>query len=435
MMYHPIEMPAPAPDYDVVIVGGRPAGATLAMRLGMRGHRVLVVDRASFPSHPSVPSSPALYSSTMAILDELGIPESSYAAAVVKLPYFSFQFDSYFDTLIVVPPMWGRDYVYGLDRPRFDELLWRNVARFPSVSQRSGFGVTELLRDANGGVVGVVGAERDGAPESIRARCVVGADGRFSLVARKANAPVVEEEAKCLSTVYFAEWEGVPSFYEGKPSLHVHTTGRGLDVPFFDLPDGRTLVNTHQRADRVEIGGDAQAYYLSTLNSLPAVARRLQGAKQLTEVVGVKRIGNGYRQSSGPGWVLVGDAVHYKDPVDGQGIYDAMLGARVLDQALAPWLAGEHDWSRAMASYERELYAATHPMYLETVGRLHRELYEEPPAFVAKTLIRWMMTDRQYQVRFLNYIGRTIPAKGWASGRLVGGAVLRGMWRDLRGVG
>lgn len=420
-------------DYDVVIVGGRPAGATLAMRLGMRGARVLLVDRASFPSHPAVPSSPALYSSTMAILDELGIPEASYADAVTKLHCFSFEFEGYFDTRIPVPPMWGRDYLYGLDRSRFDELIWRSVARFASVSQRSGFAVTELLRDPSGRVVGVVGAERDGPPESIRARCVVGADGRFSLVARKANAPVVEAETECVSTVYFAEWEGVPSFYPDTSSIHVHTTGRGLDVPFFGLPEGRTVINTHQRADRVEVGGDAQAYYLSTLNSLPAVARRLQGAKQLTEVVGIKRIGNGYRKASGPGWVLVGDAVHYKDPVDGQGIYDAMVGARVLDQALAPWLAGEHDWARAMASYQRDLYAETHPMYLETVGRLRRELYDEPPAFVIKTLIRWMMTDRQYQVRFMNYLGRTIPATGWASKRLLAGAVLRGMWRDVRG--
>ncbi len=421
------------PDYDVVIVGGRPAGATLAMRLGARGHRVLLIDRASFPSLPSVPSSAGLFPGTLAILDELGIPEASYAAGAVKLRGFSFQFADAFDTFMPMPPVGGRDYLVGLDRSRFDEVVWRSVARYPSVTQREQFTMTELLRDPGGRVVGVIGSEHGGELEQIRARCVVGADGRFSLVARKVGAQVVEEDTKTLSTVYFAAWENVPSFYEGVPSFHVHATGRGLDIPFIEVPDGRTLVNTHHRADRVEIGGDAQAYYMATLNSVPAVARRLQGATQVSEVLGIKRVGNGYRESSGPGWVLVGDAAHYKDPIDGQGMYDAILGARLLDQALAPWLAGEHDWGHAMAEYQRELHTATHPMFVETVGRLRRELYAEPPTLVIKTLIRWLMTDPAYQAQFMSYLCRTISPTGWASGRLVGGAVLRGLLRDLRG--
>lgn len=426
--------PAPAHDYDVVIIGGRPAGASLAMRLGQRGHRVLLVDRARFPSLPAVPSSPALYSSAMAILDELGVPESSYAGGLAKFEGFSFQFRDYFDTYLAMPTMWGRNYLAGLDRQVFDEVLWRSVGRYVSVERREGFTVHELVRDGEGRVIGVIGGSDEGERQTIRARCVVGADGRFSMVARKVGARVTEEEAECVSTVYFAQWEGVPSFYPGVDTIHVHTTGRGLDVPFFGLPEGRTLVNTHHRADAVEIAGDPQGYYLSTLQSVPEIARRLRHAKQITDVVGVKRIGNGYREPSGPGWVLVGDAVHYKDPVDGQGIYDALIGARLLAQALDAWLVGTLDFADAMANYARELQAATHPMFVETVGRLRRELYDEPPTLVAKTLIRWMMTDPTYQARFMNYLGRTIPVEGWLTKRLVAGAVLRGIWRDLRGV-
>ncbi|HEU4758513.1 MAG TPA: FAD-dependent monooxygenase, partial [Dehalococcoidia bacterium] len=65
--------------YDVVIVGGRPAGATLAARLGARGHSVLVLDRAAFPSAPAVPSSPTVHPGGMRLLDELGIEERRYA--------------------------------------------------------------------------------------------------------------------------------------------------------------------------------------------------------------------------------------------------------------------------------------------------------------------------------------------------------------------
>lgn len=419
-------------DYDVVIVGGRPAGASLAMRLGRRGHRVLLVDRARMPSLPAVPSSAAIYPCTFALLDELGVDESSYASALAKVHAFSFQFRDYFDTYVPIPSMYGRDFAAGLDRSRFDAALWRALARYPSVVQREGFAVHDLLRDAEGRVIGIVGGDA-GESQTIRARCVVGADGRFSLVARKAGARVIEEDAEHVSTVYYAAWEGVPSFYEGVETFHIFTTGAGLAVPFFVVPDGLTLVNTHHRADAVEIAGDPQHYYESTLRSIPEVACRLRHAKQVGELVGVKRVGNGYREASGEGWVLVGDAVHYKDPVDGQGIYDALTGARVLDQALGAFLAGEHDWATAMSHYRRDLYAATHPMYTETVTRLRRELYEEPPKLIAKTLIRWMMTDPAYQDRFMHYLGRAIPVEGWLSKSLMAGAVLRGIGRDLRG--
>lgn len=417
-------------DYDVVIVGGRPAGATLAARLGARGHRVLLLDRASFPSLPSVPSSPLVHPGTMRLLDELSITESSYAGA--PIPTMSFQFGDYFDTVMSVPEMSGRAYLYGIDRHRFDELLWRNAARFATVEQREGFAVSDVLRDAEGRVVGVVGRERGGDEQRIRARCVIGADGRFSLVARKVGAAIVEQETRCLSTVYFAEWEGVTPYREGVQGAHVHATGRGLDVLFFPMPGGRWSINTHHRADRVVIDGDPARYYQGVLDSLPEVARRLVGARQVTPLVGVKRVGNGYREASGQGWALVGDAVHYKDPVDGQGIYDALIGARVLDLALDSWLAGKRSWTDAMADYARALRAETHAMYLETVGRLRRELYEEPPPMLARTLLRWLMTDPAYQRRFMQFIGRELPAEGWLGKRLIGGAIVRGIRRDLR---
>jgi flavin-dependent dehydrogenase len=420
-------------DYDIVIVGGRPAGATLAARLGAAGHRVLLLDRATFPSLPSVPSSPVLYPSAMALLDELGIPEADYRACLQPMTHLGFVFEGYFETMLAVPDMWGRKHVCGLDRYGFDEVLWRNVARYPSVEQREGFAVTELVRDANGRVVGVIGSERGGQAQELRARAVVGADGRFSLVARKVEAPILEQEAERVSTCYFADWEGVAPFRDGVSCAHIHTTGRGVDVPFFPMPRGRMNINIHVRADRAAVNGDAQRYYLDTIRSVPSAAKLIEGARQVTELLGVKRVGNGYRQSSGPGWVLVGDAVHYKDPADGQGIYDAMLGAKLLAEQLGAWLTGERRWDAAMAEYQRTLHAATHPMYLETVGRLRRELYDEPPPFIIKTLIRWMMTDPAYQTRFLQYLGRTISPTGWASPGLMAGAVMRGIWRDLTG--
>src|SRR3954469_21128870 len=113
-------------DHDVVIVGGRPAGSALAARLGARGHKVLVVDRATFPSVPAVPSSPTLHPGAMRLLDELGIEEAAYADPHARIARFAFEFSTYFITLMKMPEVHGRDCFYGVDRSRFDHLLWKN---------------------------------------------------------------------------------------------------------------------------------------------------------------------------------------------------------------------------------------------------------------------------------------------------------------------
>jgi 2-polyprenyl-6-methoxyphenol hydroxylase-like FAD-dependent oxidoreductase len=130
--------------------------------------------------------------------------------------------------------------------------------------------------------------------------------------------------------------------------------------------------------------------------------------------------------------VLVGDALHYKDPVDGQGIYDALLEARVLDEALGAWHAGERGWDEAMAGYVRGVRDGTHTMFKQTVGRLRRELYQEPPAVMVHTLLRWMMTDAGYHKRFMHYFSRALPGDRLLTPQLIGGVVARGIGRDLR---
>lgn len=422
-------------EYEVVIVGGRPAGASLAARLGKRGLRVLIVDRASFPSLPSVPSSPILHPGTMRLLDELGVPEASYGRREARMRRLVIEFDKHFKAMLQLPMIWGRDYVYGVDRRDFDFMLWERLADFASVTRCDEFAVTDLVRDASGRVVGILGSRRGEAAQEIRAACVVGADGRFSSVARKAGAPIVQEEKVHLSTVYYADWEGAAPLAEGDEAAHLYTTGRGLDIPMFRMPGGLTSVNLHLRADRVMIGGDIQHYYESVLRSHPRAWRRLQSARQVNQVVGIKRVGNGYRQASGAGWVLVGDALHYKDPVDGQGIYDALLETKILDAALGRWHRGESSWQQAMSEYEHEVHAQTEAMYNQTVDRLKRELYQEPPVLVIRTLLRWMLTDPVYQNRFGQYLARALPHDRLLTPGLIAGMLLRGVGRDVQTLG
>lgn len=419
-------------DFEVIIVGGRPAGASLAARLGARGVRVLVVDKADLRSQPAVPSCPVIYPSSMRLLDEIGLNESTYAEVAARCGRLEIQFDTHFKASFGMPSMFGRDYVYALDRAPFDHVLWAHLARFPSVTARRGFAFLDLVRDAGGQVIGIEGQEGEGPKETIRARCVVGADGRFSLVARRAGAKVTADHPEHASTVYYADWEGVdPPTATDRPT-QIYATGRGTNVMFFPMPAGRVCVATHMRADRVEVGGDADGFYKGVLQRHGWVQERLAGARQVGPLVGIKRIANRYVEAGGPGWVLVGDAYHQKDPVDGQGIYDALIETKILDEELAPFLAGERAFAPSLEVYRRRADAATRPMFAATLERLKRELYEEPPTLVIKTLIRWMLTDPEYQSRFIRFLGRDLPPETWMTPALMRACAARGVVRDVR---
>jgi 2-polyprenyl-6-methoxyphenol hydroxylase-like FAD-dependent oxidoreductase len=319
------------PEYEVVIVGGRPAGASLAARLGAQGVPTLVIDKATFPSEPSVPSCAVLYPQALHLLGELGLDEREYGDESATCRRFLVEIDGCFEASIPTIEAFGRDYVYGIERAQLDAVLWRSLARHPSVTAREGVSFLDVRRGDDGRVRAVILRDRDGSQREVRARCVVGADGRFSAVARKAGARVLENFDERTSTVHFATWEGlVPIDDDPRVTVHIFTSARGTDVLFFPKPNHRTWVCTHVRSDRVKLGGDATGYYLRTLERYPGVARRLEGARRIDHVVGLRRVGNRYLDAGGPGWLLVGDALHHKDPVDGQGIYDALLEAKIL---------------------------------------------------------------------------------------------------------
>jgi 2-polyprenyl-6-methoxyphenol hydroxylase-like FAD-dependent oxidoreductase len=419
--------------HDVVIVGGRPAGAGLAGWLALKAPslRVLMLDRADFPSAPAVPSCPTVHPGTLRLLDELGVPEAAIASAGVRVTSFRLRLRGAFTTLMTLPPMHGRDYLFSVDRARFDAALWANLARHPSVTARSGIIVSDVVRDADGRVTGVVAEGADGEKQTISARCVVFADGRFSALARKVGAKVTEDGGEKMSTVYFADWTGVaPMDGETAPEVQAHATARGLNLMFFPLDGGRTTVCVHVRADRAEVGGDAQAYYRKTLASAADVEQRLAGATQATKLLGMKRVGNGFREAAGRGWVLAGDALHYKDPVDGQGIYDALLETKLLAGLLAE---ATTDDAALPARYAAAVRDATRPMFLATVKRLENELYAAPPDLVVRTLLRRMLTDPGYQVRCLRFLGRDLAPDVWLTPRVAAGAMWRGVRRQLAG--
>ena len=110
------------PDYDVIIVGGRPGGASLAARLGQSGLKTLIVERSEFPSVPAV-STPFILPHTLGLLDEIGAQESEYARNTPRMNRFVLEFKNYFRVPFYMQTSAGRDYMYTAERGRFDTAL------------------------------------------------------------------------------------------------------------------------------------------------------------------------------------------------------------------------------------------------------------------------------------------------------------------------
>jgi flavin-dependent dehydrogenase len=419
--------------FDVIIIGGRPAGASLALRLAKQNLNVLLVDKATFPSLPNVPSSPLINVGTMRLLDELGFAEEDYVYSGGKFTHFAMDYVGLFQVRIPIAAAGlDRQHYYGLDRTRFDNVLWERAASQPTITAKSDFSVNDILRDNHGQVNGITGRNAEGVTERFTADLVVGADGRFSFAARKFGAAKIFELNDNPTASYHAEWENVePYSAEFPTTASIYNFGTGFFVLCIPIDDRKYIIGTYTRAENARVGAqNLEAEYRKALESVPELQARLRNAQQVTRVVGVNPIENGYREATGAGWALVGDAVHYKDPIDGQGIYDALMGSKLLAEAIYQWKHKGVSWEDAGAEYEQRFRDASYPMLLQTVARAKQEL-TPAPKFILKTLVRWMLSDPDFQRDFIRYSSRVLNPADFKPGPTPR-IILRGLLNDLR---
>lgn len=419
--------------YDVIIVGGRPAGATLAARLGAQGLRVLLLERTSFPSLPAA-SSPIIYSPAMKLLDEIGAPESEYARGTPRIRRIVAQSKA-FAAVVPLPPVHGRDYAYAIDRARFDAALWEHARRWPTVEARQGYNVTDLLWQGER-VAGVIGRAAKGTEERLTADLVVGADGRFSLVARKAGAAAYDVHNEHPTSLYYAYWRGVRPYDAHGPAAVAYEGGPGYGFLVMDSADGTTAITFEGQAQRLDPApGQVTDFYLDLLRSNPLIRARIEGAQMATKVHGMRGIGNLYRQPGGTGWALAGDAYHQHDPLDGQGIFNALFSAKALAWAIRDWRRGAKSWEAALNWYDETFRIKTYGMYQRTLAQVRDNLYSpaQLPGW-ALNGVRWVLEDPAMHDLLGKALTRQLPPElvTLMTPPVVVGALVRGPLRDIR---
>jgi 2-polyprenyl-6-methoxyphenol hydroxylase-like FAD-dependent oxidoreductase len=336
--------------YDVVVVGARCAGAPTAMLLARQGHRVLLVDRADFPSDTL--STHVVHPPGVAALDRWGLLERVVGTGCPPMPRYSFDFGPL--TLAGAPhPVAGHAAAYAPRRTVLDAILV-DAARESGVEVREGFNVDEVLTD-DGTVRGVRGHDGTG-PAAFPSRLVIGADGRNGHVARAVSAEEYAVRPRA-QYAYFTYFRDLP--VEG---LEVHFRPfRGFALA--PTNDGATMaVAGWPYAEAGAFKADVEANFLATLRAVPEVADRLASAERVAPFLG-GAVPGFLRVPFGPGWALVGDAGHTKDPITAMGITDAFLDAELCAMAVDAWLTGRSTYDDAMGAWHRKRDARVTPMY------------------------------------------------------------------------
>jgi 2-polyprenyl-6-methoxyphenol hydroxylase-like FAD-dependent oxidoreductase len=332
-------------DYDVAIIGARVAGSLVAALLGDAGYRVLILDRARFPSDTL--STHFFRAPTFRALSKVGVYEEVQA----KAPHLTVNYNAVDG--IVFPEAVDRpeDYPFYMcvRRITLDDILVRRARATPNVELREAAKATELLKE-KGKIVGVAWVEPSGRGEA-KARVVVGADGLHSFVAKDVGAET-EHEEPVRRAMYYAYYRGVEP-REG-PAAEFHYRGNAL-VYCFPCDDDLTLLASSVPIGRFgEFKRDPEGVLLEELRSMTALAPRLAGAEREGEVRGTGSIPGYLRLPYGSGWALVGDAGMVMDPWSGQGIDQGSTHAVLLALRLGQYLGGESDWETAMRAYHRE---------------------------------------------------------------------------------
>jgi 2-polyprenyl-6-methoxyphenol hydroxylase-like FAD-dependent oxidoreductase len=325
------------------------------MLLARMGHRVLVVDRATFPS--DTVSTHVLQPRAVEALARWGLLDRLTATGCPPVHTFAMDFGPV--TLTGSPGTAAAPFAYCPRRTVLDKLLV-DAAVEAGAEVREGFTVSRLLME-DGRVVGIEGHGKSGATVTERAPVVIGADGVHSLVARTVN-PEEYNRKPTLQAAYYTYYSDLPM--DGRFEVYIRP-GRG--VAAMPTHDGLTLVLVGWPFAEFEANKkDVEGNFDRTIALHPAFAARLRAARRAERFAGAT-IPNFFRKPHGPGWALVGDAGYTKDPITAQGISDAFHDAEGLAAALHHVFGGDRPFDDAMAAYQRARDERVLPMYELTV--------------------------------------------------------------------
>ncbi|MEO7351330.1 MAG: NAD(P)/FAD-dependent oxidoreductase [Marmoricola sp.] len=378
--------------YDAIVVGARCAGAPTAMLLARRGHTVLLVDRATFPSDTL--STHVIHAPGVAALSRWGLLGQVVATGCPPINTYAYDF-GLFTIRGSARPVDGQASGYAPRRTVLDKILVE-AATASGAEVRQGFNVDSFLIE-DGDVVGITGHTDDGENVEAKARIVIGADGKNSHLAKTVQAAEYETRPR-LQYCYYTYFQDLPT-----DGMEVYIRP---DRGFAAAPtnDGLTMVVAGwPYAEAAAYKADVEGNFLKTLELAPEFAERVRAATHVAPFLG-GAVPGFFRTPFGPGWALVGDAGYNKDPITAQGISDAFSDAERCSTAIHTWLTGGSTYDAAMTAWRRARDNGAMPIYEFTCQLASLE----PPPPEMQQLLGAMHGDQEAMDGFVSVIAGTV---------------------------
>jgi flavin-dependent dehydrogenase len=320
---------------DIAIIGGGPAGSTAATLLAKRGYRVITLEKAH---HPRFHIGESLLPMNLPVFERLGVLDKVRAVGMYK-PGADFEADNArgYNTYAFARAIGGSPpHAYQVWRQDFDQMLYEH-ARESGADAREGHEATAFNQTGPRETLLSVHTD-DGRDYQIQARYLIDASGRDTFLSAKKKLRRKNNEHQ--SAAIFGHFRGAelrPGEDAGNISIYRFDHGWMWMIP---LPQGVMSVGAVCRPDYLKRRkGRTVEYLLETLRLNPGLWRRMEHAQLIADEV---RVTGNYSydstQMGGIGWVMIGDAFAFLDPVFSSGVYLAMSGAeqavQVVDTAL-----------------------------------------------------------------------------------------------------
>ena len=345
-------------DYDVVVVGGGPGGATIGSLLGMSGYRALILEK---DIHPRDHVGESITPSTNPIFAKIGFLEKIEDAGFVHKPGACWTAPrspiGKFVSLRLAefpPPGATQSYTYNVERDVFDTMLLRH-AHEKGAKVLQGVKVNQVLFDGDR-AVGVRAEAIDGWEKDVFARFVVDATGRRALIPTQLKMKKKDPEFNQFSIFsWFRNVEPNPAGYEGMLFLHFLDLERcwAWVIP---LRDGVTSVGIVTNKQDFQMSGRSHEEFFDSLVGLNrSLKHAMRDAKRIRPWWIEADYSYEIDRLVGPGWLLVGDALRFVDPVFSTGVDVAMFSANYAFDAIDAVLRGGQDEHVALKEYARQV--------------------------------------------------------------------------------